>query len=121
MESDKQEGRPSIILDRPSPIRGKYTPPKPDFEVVLTPFKRLRQFKNAKVIIPEPLKGAGEIKEQLEMLLTEESPWATYFDSDDLLNDLEIERDFQNLKFQIERESETLPGGIADTARGDRN
>ena len=72
---------------------------RPDFEVVLTPFKRLRQFQRAEVTFPEPLKGAREFVQELEMLLTRAEPFGTCCDpNNDALGDRNIQQACQSLK-----------------------
>lgn len=72
---------------------------RPDFEVVLVPFRRLRQFVCAEVCYPEAVKGAKELANELVMLLTREEPFGAYCDpKDDALSDQNIQRAFQDLK-----------------------
>ena len=118
--NDDREAAPSNTLARHACGPDFFLARKPDFEVLLTPFKRLRQFEKATVTIPKSLTGAKELASDLELLLEDPDPYGSNTDPFDPLNDFTIQRQFQNIDSELFAERRAFPGQIDVAARENR-
>ena len=91
-----------------------------DYQIVLTPFQRLRNVRTAKVCLPEGMVYDGNFAHNMETLLVERGAFGTWPDTEDPWDDKELEQVQDEMFLNLDSELDMLPGVTANMMRLER-
>lgn len=92
----------------------------PDFEIVLSPFHRLRNVQMVKIYLPEDMVCNSDVAYGLETVLVKKEAFGTSLDADDPWNDKELQGDQDQIFMDLDMELDLLPGKTANMMRLER-